>query len=56
MNLTKSIKEHIFKRFLDGATIKDCALWYEQKPEKVEEAIREMVRERLTRHAEPAQS
>lgn len=45
MNLTKSIKQFLVTRFIDGATIKECAMWYEQKPEKVEALIREALRE-----------
>jgi len=41
MNLTKSIRALIVDRFIVGATISECALWYGQKPEKVEAVLRE---------------
>lgn len=47
MNLTKSIKQFLLKRFLDGGTIMECAVWYEQKPVKIENALREAMREAL---------
>jgi uncharacterized protein (DUF433 family) len=55
-NLTKSIKEFLVNRFANGATIKECAMWYEQKPERIEDAIREALKEALEQKAAPCPS
>jgi hypothetical protein len=45
MNLSKSVRALVIDRFKTGASIKEIADWYGQKPEKIEEVIRvEMVK------------
>jgi hypothetical protein len=50
MNISKSVREMILERFKCGASIQDCAVWYQQKPAKIESVIRDALKAPISNH------